>query len=48
MQYVILAGNPINGFEVFGPFNSEHDASNFADSLEDREWWLTPLTSPDF
>jgi len=47
MQYVILAGNPINGFEVFGPFDSERDASNFANSLEGGEWWLTLLTSPD-
>ena len=42
--FVVLAGNPAEGFSVIGPFNTAEAAGNFLDA-DSREGWIVPLTS---
>ena len=44
---VVLAGNPISGFNIYGPFKTEEEASASMEDLEDQEWWVMPLHHPD-
>jgi hypothetical protein len=44
MKYAIMVGNPINGFELHGAFNSEEAASEWAESADFKEvWWTVPV-----
>lgn len=41
---VVMTGNPVEGFEVIGPFKQPHYASEWADEwLDDLDWWVLPL-----
>jgi hypothetical protein len=47
-SYIIVIGNPVEGFEFYGPFRNEADAAKHANSdphLPD-EWWAAPLLAP--
>jgi hypothetical protein len=42
--YIVVTGNPADGFEHIGPFKQEHYASEWADTwLPDLDWWVVPL-----
>ena len=44
MKYIIVYGNPVDGFNFRGPFDTSGDASEYADRVEDDEiWWITEL-----
>lgn len=44
---VIVAGNPIDGISIHGPFESEEDATLWAEkNLSDQTWWMTDLEVP--
>lgn len=46
-MWIIVVGNPVDGFEYHGPFNHEDNAIQWADNyIEDEEWWLSHLTAP--
>jgi hypothetical protein len=52
MSYVLMAGNPVDGFRVYGPFatteNSEAEAraqQEWPDS--GCTWWYLPITAGD-
>lgn len=46
-RVIIVAGNPIDGFEFFGPFGCETDAIDWADAaFDDREWWTGYVNNP--
>ena len=47
-QYVILDGNPLDGYSLYGPFDNENEAMRFADDNLDygREWHITKLIEP--
>lgn len=41
---VIISGNPIDGFKVFGPYKHEIAATEAAEELiDDYDWWVAPL-----
>lgn len=44
-KIVVIVGNPLDGVQVFGPFNSWNDAHNWADGV--NEYWITRLENPD-
>jgi hypothetical protein len=42
---VVLAGDPWSGFQVFGPFDSELEATEYAeDKLTHKEFWWVMKT----
>lgn len=49
MKYVLLKGDPVNGFSCIGPFQSEDDAMSWAMVEWDHEsdWWPMEMTHPD-
>ena len=45
-QYVIVAGNPIEGFEVIGPFIDWDTAAEYTVNNIITDSWLTSLNEP--
>jgi hypothetical protein len=43
--YVVLVGNPVDGFSVVGPFDSHEDAKGFCQG-SDETWWIAKLEKP--
>lgn len=44
---VILTGNPIDGFQVFGSFETQEEANKFVEQEVDGiELWVLPLNNP--
>ena len=49
-HWIIICGNPTDGFEYIGPFSSFEDAHkevNEDGNIDDHEWWITELTAPE-
>lgn len=47
MTSVILTGNPIDGFQAFGPFDTTEEATKFIDEEADEiETWVIPVNDP--
>jgi hypothetical protein len=46
LEYCVVTGTPIEGFEVTGPFNSDDEASEWASELADA-WWVMRLNPPE-
>ena len=46
IEYCVLTGSPIDGFEVTGPFDTHDAASEWASELADA-WWVMPLLPPE-
>lgn len=44
-QYIVIAGNPMDGFIYLGPFPSEAEAVAYveSDDFTEREYWVTDL-----
>lgn len=45
-MWIIVTGNPVDGFEYHGPFNTEDSAIEWADTFIEDEWWLAHLDAP--
>jgi len=48
-QSVLVTGNPVDGFEFFGPFPYGDEATEFAESAWGgayETWWVAPLSNP--
>lgn len=44
----VIAGNPVDGFRVVGPFKQPEYASEWADTwVADLDWWVVPLESEE-
>ncbi len=44
MKYIIVYGNPIDGFNFRGPFDSTVDAIFSAEDADpDENWWVAEL-----
>lgn len=44
---VIMTGNPIDGFQVYGPFTSHEEADKFVSTQADGiELWILPVLDP--
>lgn len=45
-MWIIVTGNPIDGFEFFGLFEKETDGIDWASKqFDDRDWWLASVTT---
>jgi hypothetical protein len=44
-MHIVVAGNPIDGFEFYGPFRTEPDAIEWAGENLDGDWWTASLSS---
>ena len=42
-QWIVVEGNPSDGFAFFGPFDSTEEATEFAEQLG-GSWWIVHLT----
>lgn len=49
MQYTVITGNPIDGFECYGVFDSESDAIEWAnnDAHVPMEWHIMAINPKD-
>lgn len=48
MKHLIVVGNPVDGYEFYGPFESPDDAIRYADNNLDYgdHWEITKLIDP--
>lgn len=47
--YAVVSGNPVKGFTLDGPFDSEDEALEWAsDTFDNPYWWTAPLQEPEF
>lgn len=46
--YIIIIGNPVEGFEYLGPFKTRGDAIEFGEGLSNigGDYWIASLQSP--
>ena len=42
-MHIVVAGDPVYGFEFYGPFRTLPDALEWADEHLDTDWWAAPL-----
>ncbi len=42
--FIVITGNPVDGFTYHGPFVSAEDANAYAEDLP-TDWWVAPLQS---
>lgn len=49
MKYMLVVGNPLQGLQFVGPFDSADDAAEhmFRSGMEPLDWWVGTLVSPD-
>jgi hypothetical protein len=47
-KFIVLAGNPFDGFSYYGTFESFEEAQEWADSTIgfNSEWWVAKLDNP--
>lgn len=46
-QFIVIYGNPTDGFNHVGPFSCRDDAVNYAESEPyNGNWWITRLDAP--
>ena len=43
---IVITGNPVDGFEYYGPFDSPSQAGDWAEDLLQQDWWATIVESP--
>lgn len=47
MAHVIMTGNPIDGFQLFGTFDTPEEANKFVETEADGiELWVLPVSNP--
>jgi len=44
---VVIVGNPVEGFNIIGPFTGAEEAGDWLAS-KSMEGWVVPVTGPDF
>lgn len=40
---ILITGNPVDGFQYHGPFDSTEDAADWASRTQDADWWVAPV-----
>lgn len=43
---IVIIGNPIDGFEYYGPFDTHQQAADWGEDLVSGDWWVTIVESP--
>jgi hypothetical protein len=49
MNYIIVCGNPVDGFDYVGPFVDRDEATHYAEVENQRigtYWWIAELVWP--
>ena len=47
-MHVVLAGTPVGGFQIIGPFKTAHFAQEWAQEwLDSLDWWVVPLSATE-
>lgn len=46
IQFIVIYGNPVDGFVHVGPFNSRDDAAQYATEDAPADWWIVMLDAP--
>lgn len=48
-MHIIIAGNPIDGFELYGPFDTHEDAEEWATNAKFNgpDWWTVEPIDPN-
>lgn len=41
--HILIVGNPVDGFEYYGPFKTGEDAIAFGEEHTGSDWWIAPL-----
>ncbi len=44
--HIVMEGNPINGFDTYGPFKTASAAIEWGSDHCMQEWWPVPLLEP--
>ena len=48
MSYILIVGNPVDGFKYYGQFSDVDTALNWAEkNLRTEEYWFAELQNPD-
>lgn len=48
MSFIVITGNPVDGFQYYGRFSDEPTAIDWADeNLSEEDWWVAELINPD-
>jgi hypothetical protein len=46
-KYILIEGNPLDGYNFYGPFKDEAAAIAYAGrDPEDTDWWVADLLEP--
>ena len=45
-KITIASGNPVDGFTFHGPFQSNEEATTWAERRLDESWWIVKLYKP--
>lgn len=45
-QWLLIAGNPIDGFQYVGPFATPGEAHDEGERNRFAEYWIAPLDAP--
>lgn len=46
-QYAVVAGDPMDGLNIFGPFDDLDEAASWAETEIKGDWWTTRIYSPN-
>jgi hypothetical protein len=47
-MFIIITGNPADGFNYWGPYPTAEDASRTADRIfRSCDWWITNISDPE-
>jgi hypothetical protein len=47
-MYLVITGNPVNGFTFIGPFPVTPDAVEWAETyVSEEDWWISEITATD-
>jgi len=46
-MYIVMHGNPFEGYQFFGPFGTIDDAQDWGESNSELEWYLVRLEEPE-
>jgi hypothetical protein len=47
-QFIVIYGNPADGFSHVGPFDSHDEASTYTATDEPANWWIVRLDAPAY
>src|SRR5262245_19657920 len=45
-KWIVVTGNPVNGFTFTGPFDDSDAAAEWAESLSGEDWWVAEIEPP--